>query len=355
VIRVSHGTLVSFATDVFVACGLPRRRAACAAEALCYADAVGMDTHGIANLESIYVTQLRTGAIAADAQLHTVGAEGCVAVLDACGGLGLWVGAEAMDRAVALAKQHGVGAVAVRNSTHLGATGFYARRATNEHCIGIAMSNCGAQRIAPSPAGGAPVLGTNPLAIAVPGGDFPPFVLDMSTTVMPAGRVRAAAAAGERLPVGVLARSDGEPETDPRAYERGEASLLWLGSDPRTGAHKGFGLGLAVDLLAGLLSGAATGPASEPGLPDRDVGHFFVAVEIAKFREPDAFISGFDEIAFSLCEASCQEGAAYPGGPEAATRAERERDGVPLPAHVIEMLDRVGLSCGVAADGVMSA
>lgn len=349
-IYVTLDSLTAFTAHALSACELPSRRALSAAQALCYADSVGMDSHGIANLESSYVARLRDGTIVADAELHTVFAAQAITILDAGKGLGLWVGIEAMDLAVALAKRHGVGAVAVRNSTHLGAIGFYARRATTMGCVGLAMSNCGSQRIAPAPAGGAPVLGTNPLGIAVPGANRPAFVLDMSTTVMPTGRIRQAAAAGERLPPGVLADGSGAPETDPNAYDAGTATLLWLGSHPETGAYKGFGLGLAVDLLAGLLSGAAAGPLSEPGMTDGDVGHFFLALDIRRFRALEDFTMRFDELAASLHAASPLSAASYPGEPEARVWAERRRDGVPLPTRVLEMLGRVASSCSLSTE-----
>lgn len=341
--------LIGFAAAAFEAVGVPTTPAGNAARALCYADAIGIDTHGVANLERIYISGMLDGTIDARARPRTLRSVGATVLLDGGGGLGLATASEASKIAVELAHAHGVGAVSVCGSGHLGSIGYYAASAAREGCIGIAMSNCGTQRIAPSPAGGEPVLGTNPIAIAAPASVCPPFVLDMSTTVVPAGRVRRAAAAGEHLPVGILVGADGQSETDAAAYDEGRAQLLWLGGHPDTGAYKGFGLGLAVDLLCGVLSGAGCGPLGKVGEPERNVGHLFLALDVTAFQvDWTAFAARCDLLLGALLQAGGGAGrASYPGLPEDSVRRRREREGVPLGPALEAMLERVAQRCGI--------
>lgn len=349
--RVPLARLEDFATAAFESCGVPTPAARRSAEALCYADAVGMDTHGVANLERIYLSGLRDGAIVADAEPETVRSAGATAVVDAHRALGLGTAPEVVAQAVELSRQSGVAAIAVRNSSHLGSLGWSVLRGAELGTVTLAFCNCGSQRIVPAPGGREPVLGTNPLAIGIPGHDRPPFVLDMSTTVVPTGRIRRAAALGEQLPVGLLADADGRPETDPAALDEGRARVLWLGSQPETGAFKGFGLGLAVDLLSGLLSGGAVGPLGEPGGHDRDVSHLFVTIDVEHFADREAFGSRFDAVVERLLAASGDATlASYPGAREATVRAERDRDGVPISPPVADALRQASESCGLSLD-----
>jgi LDH2 family malate/lactate/ureidoglycolate dehydrogenase len=351
--RVQLGPLARFVTAAFVGCGVPAGRARGAAQALCYADAAGIDSHGVGNLERLYVTGLLSGAIDPRARPRTVRAAGAVALLDGAHGLGPAIACEATGTAVELARRNGAGVVSVRGGGHFGPAGHYAATAARAGCIAIVMSNCGGQRIVPAPGGGEPVLGTNPIAIAVPTGEQPPFVLDMSTTVVSAGRVRRAAAARTPLPAGVLVGADGRGETRAGAYDGGGARLLWLGGHADTGAYKGFGLGLAVDLLSGLLSGAGCGPLADLGEPARDVGHLVVALDVSFFHDRDAaaFAARCDALLAALLAAG-GAGASYPGTPESAERRRRERDGILAGPALQAMFDRVAQRCGITTEGL---
>ena len=329
--RVPHAALEEFAAGVFRACGVAADPAARAAESLCHADLVGMDTHGIANLARIYVPRLRDGRIDPAATPHVVAERGGAALLDGRDGLGLYVGAVALDQAVSRARRHGVGAVAVRRSSHLGSAGYYTARAADEGMVAIATSNCGTQRIARPPDGVEPMLGTNPLSAAAPAGELPPFVLDMSTTVVPTGQVRAAHARGDRIPEGWLVDDDGQPVTDPGAYDEGRGHLLWLGGSTSTGAYKGFGLGLLVDVLSGVLSGAASGPTGAPGGDDANVGHFMLALDVSAFRPAVEFAEAMDTTLGALlaCPSAPGSRVRYPGHVESERAASRRTDGIP--------------------------
>lgn len=259
-VLVPYPTLLEFTTAVFSEHRIPPRRAALAAEALCYGDLCGMSSHGLFNLTRLYLRQFRNGRVdpAAEPEIRTD--LGACALLDARDALGLWSAAEAMDSAVQRAERHGIGLVSVRGATHFGCAGFHTARAAAHGMVGVLAGNCGRQRIARPPGGSLAMLGTNPLSIAGPALADHPFVLDMSTTVVPTGRIRVAASKAEPIPAGWLYDDHGNPVTDPAAFDAGQAYLGWLGGATETGAYKGFGLALAVEMLAALVPGAGLGP-----------------------------------------------------------------------------------------------
>lgn len=345
--------LQAFAARALVACGLDGEAAGRAAEALCHADAVGMDTHGVVNLPRIYAPRLRSGAVDPRARPEIVSERGAAATLDGHDGLGLLVGSVGMDEAIARARRHGVGAVAVRGSSHMGSAGYYALRAVRAGMVGLATTNLGSQRIARPPGGREPMLGTNPISVAAPAGALPPFLLDMSTTVVSTGQIRAAQRRGEAIPEGWIVDDDGRPVTDPFAYDAGAAHLLWLGGAPATGAYKGYGLGVLVDVLSGVLSGARVGPSpgrgTEDGSVDRDVGHFFLALDVAAFRPPDDFRAAMDGMLAALraCPAGDDEEVSYAGFREAQVAQRRRSEGVPLEPEVRDALDRLAAELDV--------
>ncbi|MDQ0746407.1 LDH2 family malate/lactate/ureidoglycolate dehydrogenase [Streptomyces africanus] len=345
-VRVPYPDLLAFVTQVLSARGLPADRAGSAAEALCHGDLTGFTSHGVTNLTRLYLPLLDSGRCDPRAEPRVVADRGASVLLDARRALGLWAAAEAMDLAVERARRYGVGMVSVRGATHFGCAGHHALRAVRHHMVGLVTANCGRQRIVRPVGGRVPMLGTNPLALAAPAGDRPPFVLDMATTVAPTGRVRAAARAGQSVPAGWLQDDDGAPVTDPAAFDRGQAHLRWLGGDPDTGAYKGFGLGLLVEVLSALVPGAGTGPreeTAEPAGPDDDIGFFMLAVAPGCLRPEAEFRADAADVFGALLgcpPVRADEPVRYPGWPEDARSRERRAHGVPLePALHREMLD----------------
>ncbi|MFD3504074.1 Ldh family oxidoreductase [Streptomyces sp. NPDC058678] len=345
-VRVPYRDLVTFVTEVFLARGLPEHRAGAAAEALCHGDLTGFTSHGITNLTRLYLPLFDAGRCDPRAEPRIVADHGASVLLDARRALGLWAATEAMDLAVERARQYGVGMVSVRGATHFGCAGHHALRAVRHHMVGLVTANCGRQRIVRPVGGRALMLGTNPLALAAPAGDRPPFVLDMATTVAPTGRVRAAARAGQSVPVGWLQDDDGAPVTDPAAFDRGQAHLRWLGGDPDSGAYKGFGLGLLVEVLSALVPGAGVGPQegkAEPAGPDDDIGYFMLAIAPGRLRPEAEFRTDAATLFGALLgcpPVRADEPVRYPGWPEDARSRDRRAHGVPLePALHREMLD----------------
>ncbi|WP_369200351.1 Ldh family oxidoreductase [Streptomyces sp. PU-14G] len=353
-VTVDHGELLVAAREAFTTRGVPEARAATAADALCYGDLAGLGSHGLFNLTRLYLPLLESGRADPAAEPRTVTDLGACVLIDSRRSLGLWSAAHAMDLAAERAGRHGVGLVSVRNATHFGCAGYHTARAARQGMIGVLAGNCGGQRIARPPRGALAMLGTNPLSVAAPAlDDDHPFVLDMSTTAVPTGRIRTAARRGESIPAGWLEDADGAPVTDPAAFDRGEAYLRWLGGDPETGAYKGYGLGLAVEMLAALLPGAGVGPSPDAlagdGRPhgrDDDIGFLALAVAPGALRAEEDFRAEARSLFGTLTQcppADGHTGVRYPGWWEAERARVRRDEGVPLPAHLYEELVGLGL------------
>jgi LDH2 family malate/lactate/ureidoglycolate dehydrogenase len=200
------------------------------------------------------------------------------------------------------------------------------------------------------------LLGTNPFSIASPAGAHHPYVLDMSTTVVPTGRVRAAARAGLPAPEGWLEDDNGDSVTDAAAFDRGEAHLMWLGGRPETGGYKGYGLGLLVEVLGALLSGAGLGPSPEALTEDPkagrddDIGFVALAIAPGALRPAAEFEADATTLFGTLL--ACpplneQAPVRYPGWHEAERARLHRLTGVPLSVSLLgelaEVAGRLGL------------
>jgi len=274
--------LLAFCAEALQAAGASAAAAQTCAQSLVAADERGVHSHGSLRL-GVYVDRLRAGSIDGRASPQAVRDLGAVAVLDGGAGLGIAVAAAAIDLAVERAARHGVGVVGVRNSHHCGMLAWLVQRATDRGCAALAMSNADAQ-VAPWGAR-AKFFGTNPLAIGVPTAELP-FIVDFATSVVAHARIKAAAERGEAIPEGWALDAEGRATTDPR--------LALAGALLPFGGPKGAGLALTIELLAGLLPGGQVGPDIVP-LYERlsqsqQVGHFFVAFDVAAFGEREPFL-----------------------------------------------------------------
>ncbi|MEV6670575.1 Ldh family oxidoreductase [Streptomyces sp. NPDC051162] len=340
---VAHDALVTFTAEVFTDRGVPAARARTAAEALVHGDLAGLTSHGLANLTRLYLPAIDSGRIDPAAEPERITDTGPAVLLDGRRSLGLWAATEALDLAADRARTTGIGLVTMRNATHFGCAGHHTARIAERGMVAVLAGNCGRQRIARPPGGRAAMLGTNPFSVAAPAGDRPPYVLDMSTTVVPTGRIRAAARAGEPIPEGWLEDAQGRPVTDPGALDRGEGFLRWLGGDPATGAFKGYGLGLMVEVLAALLPGAGLGPAPDAltgdGRPtgrDDDIGLTALVLAPGALRPQQDFLADADGAFRALLDCPPLGPArpvGYPGLPEARAAARGREHGVTLSAE----------------------
>lgn len=351
--RVGSEALTRFAGAVLEKAGLGQADAAAAARLIVAADLRGIDTHGVAHLGPFYVTRLQKGHINAKPSFRLESNVPATAVMDGDRGMGFLVGSAAMKEAVKRAGTVGVGLVAVRNSTHFGAASLYALMAAAEGMIGIALSSTGP--IVVPPGATKRGMGTNPISIAVPAGPEGPFVLDMSTSVVPGGKISDAMRRGQPIPLGWAVDNTGAPTTDPAAVFKGGGGLVPLGGEPRFGAYKGFGLGVAVEVFCSILSGAVASllMPMDPASAGNRCDHFFGAVSLKGFGDPAAFLSSMQDMRTAyhgLPMAKDGDRLLTAGEVENAVEAERRRDGIPLHPKVVESLEQLARDLGVPFD-----
>jgi LDH2 family malate/lactate/ureidoglycolate dehydrogenase len=347
-------SLHEFAASVFDLAGVPPADSRLAADVLLAADLRGIDSHGVARLRSYYEA-LREGRMNPTPEMRLVRETLSTATLDGDNGLGLVVGPHANEVAMAKALDAGSGWVAVRNTNHFGIAGYYVLQALERDLIGWAMTNSSAL-VAPT-FGVGRMLGTNPLAIAFPGMEEPPIVVDFATSAVAFGKIEIARRGSLSIPVGWAIDAGGRPTTDPVEVLEGGA-LLPLGSSRERGGHKGYALAMAVDLLSGVLSGANWGPFT-PAFAirqtparsvGRGIGHFFGALRIDGFIEPDEFKRQVDDLVRTFRASPPEpgtDGPLIPGDPERKAEAVRSREGIPLIPAVAEDLAALARETGI--------
>ena len=324
--------------------------AATAAKVLLSADLRGVDSHGIARLSG-YVRLWEVDRINSSPAVRVVHETPSTAVVDGDKGLGLVVAPAAMQVAIDKAKNVGTGWVSVKNSNHFGIAGYHAMMALEDDMIGIAMTNASAL-VAPT-FSIERLLGTNPIAVAIPAGTEPPFVADFATTTAANGKLEILQRKNMKAPNGWVQTKDGLPTTDAGALKSGGA-LLPLGGDKEHGSHKGYMLGSIVDIFSAILSGANYGPWVPPfpayvpmpeNRPGEGIGHFFGAMRIDAFRPAADFKSNMDQWIRRFRSAETVPPAitvVIPGDPERAMEVERMDKGIPLLSAIIKDLEQLG-------------
>jgi len=347
--------LYEFTRRVFLAIGCPEAEAAQAATVLVQADLRGVDSHGVARLAG-YVRLYDNGRLNPAPQVRVVHETPSTAVVDGDRGLGLVVGPKAMQLAIEKARVAGTGWVAVRNSNHFGIAGYHTMLALEHDMIGMAMTNA-APLVAPT-FSLQKMLGTNPIAVAVPALTEPPFVADFATTAVAYGKLEILQRKGEAAPLGWAQGPDGGPTNDANAVRNGGA-LLPLGSDREHGSHKGYALGSIVDIFSGVLSGANYGPwvppfatagfmAAQEGVGE-GTGHFFGAMRVDAFRPAEEFKLHMDKWIQAFRQARAVEGrqVLIPGDPEREMEQLRGAEGIPLIEPVQQSLRELAERFGI--------
>ncbi len=285
--------LTGFCEAVLTKVGVSHEDAAIVAEVLVAADLRGIESHGTARLESFYVSRIRAGQLDPAYAAKTVRETDASILVDAGNGLGHPVAKRTMAAVIAKAQANGAAFGAVRNSNHYGIAGFYAMMALEHDCIGFASTN--SVRFGAPTFGKELMLGTNPLAFAVPTQEEPPFVLDFATTTVPRGKIEVFARKGLPLKPGWAIDEHGAETLDAKTALHG--ALLPLGGlGVDNGGHKGYGLGLMVDIFCGVLAGGMFGndlpTAATP--TGGGISHCFGAFRIDGFRDAAEFKRDMD-------------------------------------------------------------
>jgi L-2-hydroxycarboxylate dehydrogenase (NAD+) len=344
----SYQQLYDFTNAVFLKMGCPPEDAALASQVLVSADLRGIDSHGVARLTG-YVRLWEAGRINPTPNITVVHETPSTAVVDGDGGLGLVVAPKAMNIAIKKASEVGTGWVSVRHSNHFGIAGYHASMALAHDMIGMAMTNA-SPLVAPTHARER-MLGTNPIAVAIPTHHQPPFIADFATTTAANGKLEILQRKGADAPVGWIQTKEGGTTSNPHELKEGGA-LLPLGSDYEHGSHKGYCLGSIVDIFSAVLSGANYGPWAPPFvsfLPlspnpvGLGLGHFFGAMRADAFRPVEEFKQHMDQWISRFREATPIEGkkVLIPGDPERENEEWRIKNGIPVVAPVVKDLEEL--------------
>lgn len=344
--RFAAEDLRRFTAQVLMRLEVPEEDAALAAEALVHSDLLGIDTHGVAHLpdHKSYVVGLRDGSVNPRPRLRVLRETATTAVLDGDGGMGVVVAPRAMALAMEKAAAVGCGFVAIRNGRHFGAAAHYSLMAAARDMIGIAMTNGRGFQMAPT-FGREPRLATNPISVAAPTREGPPFMMDIATTVVAGGKLEQAVREGRSVPEGWILDKHGRPTTNPHDFFDG-GTILPLGGRAETGGYKGYALAVMVDVFSGVLSGVG----SSAMLSGRTQGIFLGAWQVEAFMPAEEFKAMLSEALRLLRETPPAEGyqrVYTPGEREWLTFQERSRLGIPLHPAVVERLRAVGEELGV--------
>ncbi|MFY0591311.1 Ldh family oxidoreductase [Roseivirga sp.] len=334
----SHEVLHNFAQSVFKKIGCSPEDAKIASDTLLSADLRGVDSHGVARLSG-YIRLWEKGRINPTPAIKIVHETPSTAVVDGDAGLGLVVAPYAMQVAIEKAKIAGTGWVAVKNSNHYGIAGYHAMKALSHDMIGMSMTN--ASPLVSPTFSKERLLGTNPIAVAIPADEEPAFVGDFATTTAANGKLEILQRKGEEAPEGWVQDKEGEVTTDAFGVKKGGA-LRPLGGDKSHGSHKGYILGSIVDIFSAVLSGANYGPWAPPFVSFMDpvsdpvgegLGHFLGAMRVDAFRPADEFKSNMDKWIrrFKNSEPiDPEQKVLIPGDPEREMESIRMKDGIPL-------------------------
>jgi LDH2 family malate/lactate/ureidoglycolate dehydrogenase len=335
---VGAATLTSFIATAYRAAGIAPDDAQKAAELMAASDISGADGHGVFRLPQ-YIRRIQTGGINTTPDITVIRRARATALVDGDNGLGSLVVSRAVDEAIALARENGVGWAGVRHGNHAGAAAVYAAMPVPHDMIGLYFAVGNANHLPPW--GGIDMLlSTNPIAIGVPALEEPPLVLDMATTVAAYGKVKVAAQQGKTMPEGWMIDREGRPLTDPNRADDG--FLLPIGG------YKGAGLSLMLGLLAGTLNGAANGEDvvdfNKDDTTPTNTGQSICVVDIKAFAEPVAFKRQVDSVIRQLHGSALLPGfdrIRLPGEDRYARIAERKANGIPIPAALRAALDKM--------------
>jgi L-2-hydroxycarboxylate dehydrogenase (NAD+) len=346
--RVAPAALAAFVKRAFEAAGLPSTEAEIVAGLMVEADLRGSDTHGVIRLP-LYLRRLKAGGINARPHIRIVEERPATALVDGDNGMGHLVMRFAAMTAIEKAKAAGVAWVGARMSNHAGPAALYAMMPLAHDMIGLYLA-VGSNNHLPPWGSTENLLGTNPIAIAIPSQDEAPIVLDMAPTVAAFGKVRLKMQRGEELPVGWMIGRDGKPLTDPKRAEHG--LLLPIGD------YKGYGLSLMVGLLAGALNQAAFGRdvvdfVKEQGKAT-NTGHAIVALSVEAFAPAVLFKRQVDAAVRAMRGAERLPGVEriwLPGEQSHRKRQDRTRNGIPVPKPLHESLDAAARELAIAPLG----
>ena len=332
---LTEAELGELAARALVGLGLERKDAVDAARILVLGELFGIGTHGVGRIES-YGERLDLGGIKARPDIRIEAVAPTIMKVDGDNGVGPLVGMRALEAAMGMARDFGVGIAFARASNHFGPVGPYSFIAAEAGFASIIGSN---STTTIAPWGGKDArLGNSPVGFGVPNPGGEPIILDMAASVVARAKIRDALKRGDAIPPTWATDRDGKPTTDPKAALDGFLQPI--------GGHKGYGLALVVDLFAGLLSGAAylthvKSWSDNPELP-QDLGHFFFVIDAGRLGPPQWLaerMQDFIAILHATPPADADRPVLVPGEIEMRKLARQRRDGITIDATLLAKLE----------------
>lgn len=334
--KVKYEELKKMCDLVFEKFGFQLEDSETITDVLLLSDLFGIESHGIQRLVKYY-TEIKSGLINVKSEPKIVKETPVSVTLDGQAGMGQLIAKKAMNMAIEKAQTSGIGMVTVRNSNHYGIAGYYARMAEQKGLMGISMTNSPAV-IVPT-FGKEAMLGTNPIAIAMPAEPYP-FLMDMATSVVTRGKVEVYNKRQEPLPKGWALNANGEDTTDPKDIlynvprHLGGGIVPLGGSGELTGGHKGYGFALAVEMFTAVLSGGLTGNYVHlDGKDGSGTCHYFCAVDYGIFGDRKSIEDGFSKYLDELRNSNKAKGAVKiytHGQKEVEAYNDKMKNGIPM-------------------------
>ena len=344
----TYNYLLSFTIQVFEKMGCPTHDAKAAAKVFLRAELRNLPSHGMLRMKD-YFQLWEAGRINTKPEIRIIHESPSTAVVDGDMAIGMVASTRSMEIAIEKAKVSGTGWVATQNSNHFGIGSYYAMMALEHDMIGIAMTNAN-PFVAPTNSV-SKLLGTNPIAFAVPAKNQPAFIADFSSTPIARGKLAVAAKKGEKVAYGFVQDKEGNPSNDPDILKEG-GTMLPLGGDLEHGSHKGYALGAIIDILTGVVSGANFGPFVPPNLaflpmPEvqvgKGMGHFFGAMRIDAFQTADVFKSRMDKWIDTFRKAKPIKGkqVLIPGDIEREAEERIGKEGIHILPSIVKELKEI--------------
>ncbi|MFX1454729.1 MAG: Ldh family oxidoreductase [Promethearchaeota archaeon] len=338
-IYIEFDILKQFMKDVFIKLQVPEDDAEIIADVLITSDLRGVDSHGIQRCK-MYYDRIKAGIYNPKTKIEIIKENAATAVIDGHCGMGHVVAYKAMNLAIEKAKKYGLGAVAVRNSTHFGIAGYYSLMAIKEGMIGFVTTNT--RPSVPPTFGVEPMLGTNPLTYGAPTDEEFPFLMDAATSIIQRGKVEVYNRIHKPLPKGLIISTNGNSKTDPgvvlnKLLNRSAALLPLGGEGETTSGYKGYGYATFAEILSAALQNGVflrdTAGVIENGQKRLKVGHFFLAINVSNFLPLDQFKKTTGTIMRELRRSRIAPGKdkIYTAGEkEYNNETERKKTGIPI-------------------------
>jgi L-2-hydroxycarboxylate dehydrogenase (NAD+) len=348
--------LLNFTKLIFRKMGCSESDAEIIADVFLAAELRDHASHGMIRIKDYYQLWIAK-RINVNPNIRIVHESPSTAVVDGDNAVGMIAARRSMEIAIEKAKNAGTGWVATRNSNHFGIAGYYSMMALEHNMIGICLTNAN-PLVAPT-FSISRMMGTNPIAVAIPAMNQPPFVADFATTPVARGKLAVAEKKGEKVPYGFVQDKNGIPSDDPAILKQG-GSMLTLGGDRLHGSHKGFCLSSIVDIFSAVFSGANFGPFVPPSVSYLTVfekkvgegtGHFFGAMRIDAFQPADEFKTKMDEWIETFRSAKPADGNDHiliPGDPEREAESRNMKNGIELVPAIKEDLKEIAQELNIS-------